>query len=430
MTSFNKHILEIADAAINSVKPSELIPDSIQLKRNKLIINQKKFNLNEIDKIFVIGAGKASGLMALEVEKILRDKITAGCVSTYAAGELKLGKIELIEAGHPIPNENSLIAGQKIFDLASSAGEDDLVICLLSGGGSALMELLPKNISLDEFQKLTDLLIKSGADINEINTLRKSISLLKGGKLAETISPAACITLIISDVVGDKLESIASGPTTHCDIGLSNSLDILKKYELTNKVPSTLLKLIKHEKTTTKEIDWNKVNNFVIGNNQKALEHAKRKAVELGYSAKIIDSKIEGNVRSVAQLIARYIKESAHIKEPTCLLFGGETTVNVKGSGKGGRNQELVLSTLMELKEIVTRFTFASFGTDGRDGPTDAAGAYIDHKTWEKVTQFNLDPIPYLEKNDSYNFFKKLNQLIVTGSTGTNVMDLQIVLID
>lgn len=430
MTSFNKHILGIADAAINSVKPSELIPDSIQLKRNKLIIDKKKINLNEIDKIFVIGAGKASGLMALEVEKIIRDKIAAGCVSTYTAGELNLGKIELIEAGHPIPNENSLIAGQKIFELASSAGEDDLVICLLSGGGSALMELLPKNISLDEFQKLTDLLIKSGADINEINTLRKSISLLKGGKLAETISPAACITLIISDVVGDKLESIASGPTTNCGIGLADSLNILKKYKLTNKVPSSILNFLKQKRTKNKEIDWNKIHNFIIGNNQKALEGAKRKAVELGYSAKIIESKIEGNVRSVAQLIARYIKEAEHIKDPSCLLFGGETTVNVKGSGKGGRNQELVLAALLELKKSAVKFTLSSIGTDGRDGPTDAAGAYIDHNTWSKVIQLNMDPTQYLENNDSYNFFKKLDHLIVTGSTGTNVMDLQIVLID
>lgn len=428
MKPLESYCTQIIDAAIESVKPSVLIPKSVRIKESKLFIAGSVFDLTTIKNIYVIGAGKASGFMAYEIEKILGSKITHGVVSVYDASDIKLAKIKLIEAGHPLPNENSLIAGEKIFKLSSSAVENDLVITLISGGGSALMELLPDGILLNDYRKLTDLLLQSGADITEINIVRKSISKIKGGKLGKAVYPAKSITLIISDVVGDNLESIASGPTfINSKVNL-DAKSVLHKYNLFDKIPLSIKNYF-GELSDDNKLSYLQFENqsiFIIGNNLTALNAAKEKAEQFGFDSKIVNNKLVGEARSAGKEIANLIKNYLNIDKPTCLIFGGETTVTIKGKGLGGRNQELVLASLIEIKEVNKIFIIASVGTDGRDGPTDAAGAFINEQTWKKAIELKLDPQKFLEENNSYNFFNSVGTLIKTGTTGTNVMDIQI----
>ncbi len=428
MKTLESYCTQIIDAAIESVKPSVLIPKSVRIKESKLFIAGSVFDLTTIKNIYVIGAGKASGFMAYEIEKILESKITYGVVSVYDASDIKLAKIKLIEAGHPLPNENSLIAGEEIFKLASSAVENDLVITLISGGGSALMELLPDGILLNDYRKLTDLLLQSGADITEINIVRKSISKIKGGKLGKAVSPAKSITLIISDVVGDNLESIASGPTfINSKVNL-DAKSVLHKYNLFDKIPLSIKNYF-GELSDDNKLSYPQFENqsiFIIGNNLTALNAAKEKAEQLGFVSKIVNNKLVGEARSAGKEIANLLKNYLNIDRPTCLIFGGETTVTIKGKGLGGRNQELVLASLIEMEEVNKNFIIASVGTDGRDGPTDAAGAFINEQTWKKAIELKLDPQKFLEENNSYNFFNSVGTLIKTGTTGTNVMDIQI----
>lgn len=428
MKTLESYCTQIIDAAIESVKPSVLIPKSVRIKESKLFIAGSVFDLTTIKNIYVIGAGKASGFMAYEIEKILESKITYGVVSVYDASDIKLAKIKLIEAGHPLPNENSLIAGEEIFKLASSAVENDLVITLISGGGSALMELLPDGILLNDYRKLTDLLLKSGADIAEINIVRKSISKIKGGKLGKAVSPAKSITLIISDVVEDNLESIASGPTFINSKANLDAKSVLHKYNLFDKIPHSIRKYF-GELSDDNKLSYPQFENqsiFIIGNNLTALNAAKEKAEQLGFVSKIVNNKLVGEARSAGKEIANLLKNYLNIDRPTCFLFGGETTVTIKGKGLGGRNQELVLASLIEIKEVNKNFIIASVGTDGRDGPTDAAGAFINEQTWKRAIDLKLDPKKFLEENNSYNFFNSVETLIKTGTTGTNVMDIQV----
>lgn len=431
MKTLESYCTQIIDAAIESVKPSVLIPKSVRIKESKLFIADSVFDLTAINNIYVIGAGKASGFMAYEIEKILGSKITQGVVSVYDSSNIKLDTMKLIEAGHPLPNEKSLTAGKEIFELVSSADQNDLVITLLSGGGSALMELLPQGISLDDYRKLTNLLLQSGADINEINIVRKAISQIKGGKLAEVINPAKSITLIISDVVGDKLESIASGPTFINEKVSISAKSILDKYYLWNKIPHSITNYFSeiYDDSQQSHLQIDNQNIFIIGNNLTALNAAKDKAEQLGFDSKIVNDKLVGEARSAGNEIANHLKNYLNIDRPTCFLFGGETTVTIKGNGLGGRNQELVLSALIEMKDIDRKYLLASVGTDGRDGPTDAAGAFINEQSWKKAIELNLKPKKFLKENNSYNFFDSIGTLIKTGSTGTNVMDIQIALL-
>lgn len=431
MKTLESYCTQIIDAAIESVKPSVLIPKSVRIEKGKLFIADSVFDLTAINNIYIIGAGKASGFMAYEIEKILGSKITQGVVSVYDSSNIKLDTIKLIEAGHPLPDDKSLTAGKEIFELASSADQNDLVITLLSGGGSALMELLPQGISLDDYRELTNLLLQSGADINEINIVRKAISKIKGGKLAEAISPAKSITLIISDVVGDNLESIASGPTFINGKINQDVKSVFNKYDLFDKIPHSITnyfsEIYDDSQQSHSQIDNQYV--FIIGNNLTALNAAKKKAEQLGFDSKIVNDKMVGEARSAGIEITYHLKNFLNIDKPTCFLFGGETTVTVKGNGLGGRNQELVLSALIEMKDIDRKYLLASVGTDGRDGPTDAAGAFINEQSWKKAIELNLKPKKFLEENNSYNFFDSIGTLIKTGSTGTNVMDVQIALL-
>ena len=431
-------IRDIFLAGVESVKPDNLINSSVSMDRNFLRIENLKFKLSEVKNIYVVGAGKASSLMAKAIENILGPKITAGHIVTKYGHSVPLKYLTATEAGHPVPDENGIEGTKRILTLVEKADKEDLVICLLSGGGSALLIDVPEGCTLNDLKILTDILIKSGATINEINCIRKHLSKVKGGLLAKTAYPARVVTLILSDVIGDPLDVIASGPTASDPTTYSDALSLMDKYNIRDKVPSRILEVLqdgidKRRQETLKESDkaLKLTENLIIGNNKLALLAAKGKAESIGYEAKIISDNIAGDVTEVADRIMNLaIKtKKENSGKCTCLLFAGEPTVKVKGGGLGGRNQHLALLAARLLKNI-DEITFLSGGTDGSDGPSDATGAVADSLTLVKATEMNLDIDEYIDNSDSYNFFKQVEGLITTGPTQTNVMDLMIVLIN
>lgn len=426
--------LDIFNTAVKSVSAAEIIPQSINLQNGVLTINSSVYRLSSFDQIYVIGAGKASAQMACVLESVMGDFLTSGLVITKYGHSADSKKIKILEAGHPVPDSNTLKHSREILKIAEKAGENDLVICLISGGGSALLEVLPDAITLEHLQQLNMVLLSSGADISAINTLRKKISLVKGGGLAHAIYPAECLTIIISDVIGDNPQDIASGPTVLPTETDDQVLKILQKYNLKyyldpivyNHLISPSQKSSENEKRLGE-----KVKNYIIANNQTALASAQSKALEYGFNPVVVSSNFSGEATDVAAFITKTITKSAEGQDKkTCLLFGGESTVKIKGNGKGGRNMELALAALIQLKDFKKPFVLLSAGTDGSDGPTDAAGALITSLTMKSVEVKGLEPQIYLNNNDSYTFFKQTGGLVNTGPTGTNVMDLVIVLID
>ncbi|HPP87882.1 MAG TPA: DUF4147 domain-containing protein, partial [bacterium] len=342
------------------------------------------------------------------------------------------------EAGHPLPDENSIKYTKELLALVDKANSDDLVIVLISGGGSALLALpVDESISLDDKQKLTKLLLNCGAEITEINSIRKFISAVKSGKLSQRIAPADSIALIISDVIGDRIDIIASGPTAdYFETNAEDCLEILKKYNLLNTTPKSIKNFITKNisKKPLRKCEYKKTDNFLILNNFRVLRAAAEISKKIGYIPLILSSSINGETREIAKMhiaIAdEIIKNKQRRKKPICLISGGETTVTVKGSGLGGRNQEFVLAALIEIyKRQLSNIAVASVGTDGTDGPTDAAGAWCCAGDYEKAINVGLNPQKCLDDNDSYNFFKSINNLIITGPTGTNIMDLRMILI-
>ena len=426
-------------SALKAVDPFVLVKNSLKREDQLLYAEGWECDLKKIKRIFVVGAGKASASMALGVEEILLDKIYSGIVITKKNYSTKLKKIELVFGGHPIPDEDSLKGTKRIIDLLSTAQEDDLVIGLFSGGGSSLLAFPVEKISLEDKKKITDLLLRSGADIKEINTIRKHISSVKGGRLARWAYPATILSLILSDVIGDPLNAVASGPTTFDNTTFSDCIKILKRYNLIDKTPKSILQFLERnfngkENETLKADDpiFKKVKNIIIGSNSLALKEAEKKAKELGFNTLILSSSISGDTAEAAkqhsELAKRIRKENKPVKAPACIISGGETTVEVKGDGLGGRNQEFVLVSAMEIEGLDDVVIF-SINTDGADGPTEAAGAFCDGKTIFKAKDLKLDPYGYLENNDSYHFFEKLDGLIKTGPTLTNVMDIHLILV-
>ncbi len=440
MNKLKTDLYQIINSAINSVKPVELIHRRVMLEGNYLIVNNLKFNLDEYDRIFVVGTGKASAYMAYEIETLLGSKIFTGIVSTKYDHSAPCEIIKIIECGHPVIDENSLIAGTEILELGKEANENDLVICLLSGGGSSLLEKLPDEIHLNELQAVFRLLLNSGANIEEMNIVRRHLSNIKGGKLAAAIYPATCVSLILSDVINDPLEAIAGGVTSPDPSTFNDSLSIIIKYKIKERIPTNVLdyilrgidgKIPETIKPGNKVFD--SATNIILGNNKEALLNAKEKAESLGYNVLLYSDNIQGEAREIGKFsaeIARQIfNEGKPLTRRACFLFGGETTVLIRGNGKGGRNQELVLSALNEMGDVKFDYLIASVGTDGTDGPTDAAGAIASKEIMNKSIELNLNILDYINNNDSYNFFDKVGGLIKTGPTGTNVMDITIILI-
>jgi glycerate-2-kinase len=422
-------------AALKAVDPFQLITEQLRIENDRLLVHQQTFDLNRYRHIYVVGAGKASGQMALAIEKLLGPRIDDGLIVVKYGHGAPTQKIRILEAGHPVPDQNTLIGGEEILRLAEKAGEDDLVIVLLSGGGSALMEALPKPLTLDDLQKLNEILLGCGATIQEINAVRKHISRIKGGQLARAVAPATGLTFILSDVIGDPLDSIASGPTVPDPTTFKDAWQVLEHHQVLQHVPPRILRYLEHglnqkinETPKQEQAFFKAIHNFILGNNLRALTRAAQVAKEHGVTPLILTDRLQGEVREIAQLLggifASSLQNGLPVASPGCLLLGGEPTVTLKGKGKGGRNQEMALAVLTALGRQSKPFYFCSVGTDGTDGPTEAAGAWIDESTWQKVEALNLSPETFLAHNDSYHFFKALDQLVITGPTGTNVMDL------
>ncbi|MEM3945938.1 MAG: glycerate kinase [Candidatus Micrarchaeia archaeon] len=430
-SSQRRDALEILEEGLKAADPKSSVKEAL---------NNLRDEINRARRIFIIGFGKASVSMAESCEEELKDKIHDGAVITpRGVKEKNLRKIKVFEGTHPIPSEINVDSTKKLISICSNLTSDDLVICLISGGGSSLFTFPADGISLEEKKLATDVLLKSGADIKEINAIRKHISKVKGGQLLNFLKPAKVISLILSDVVGDSVEYIASGPTSPDSSTFKDAYNVIKKYNLMSKLPKSVVERIEKglrgEITETLKPEnkiFNNVKNVVVSNNMKSLVSMKNRAISLGYNSMILTSYAQGESREVGKFLCAIMKQISSydtpIKKPACLILGGETTVTVKGKGKGGRNQELVLSVVLNSKGI-KNFVFASVGSDGIDGCTDAAGAIADNFLLEEAAKINLEPEEFLENNDSYNFFKQTGNLIFTGPTGTNVNDFTIAII-
>jgi glycerate 2-kinase len=426
-------------AGIEGVLPSGLIRKALSLEDNILYINDLSFDLDSFNNIFVIGAGKASAMMGAEVEKILGDRITGGCIVVKYGHSCRLDHIKVAEAGHPVPDTSGFRATEAILKISAESASGDLVICLLSGGGSALLADYPDGTSPEEMILVNDLLVKCGCTIREINTVRKHLSEVKGGQLSRAVYPATLVSLMLSDVAGDPPDVIASGPTTYDPTTFREALEILDRHGLTPSVPDGILDYLKKGEAgmipeTPKYGDqvFSKTFNTLVGNNLLALEAAGRKAAEFSLNTFIISDRLEGDTVPVSEyLVATALKYQSdkNVKKPACILFGGETTVRMTGKGLGGRNQHLALYCATILREH-PGITILAGGTDGTDGPTDAAGAVADSNTFEDALSENIDPGRYLREFDSYNFFHRAGGHIITGPTMTNVMDIIVIIVE
>ena len=432
--------LNAIEEAFKAADPKRIMFSKVKLEGKTLKINSDHFDLFEYKRIFVLGGGKASGTMAEALEDILKDHINDGIiiVPKGVAKKHRLNHIRLHESNHPIPDESSVSGARRILELAEEAEKDDLVICLISGGGSSLMALPKEKISLEDKQKVTDLLLKSGATINEINAVRKHISSFKGGQLAKAVYPAALIGLLLSDVLGDPLDVIASGPTVPDSSTFNDAVSILRGYDLWDKIPDSVRQVLSdgvkgNIAETPKKDDpiFKKVKNIVIGNNRLACTAALKKIKRSGLNALFLTSFMEGEARHIGTFFGAMGRElmitDKPVASPAGIIAGGETTVTVTGNGIGGRNQEIALGAALKIMGA-EGVAIASASTDGIDGPTDAAGAIVDGKTILRSRKLGLDPAEALRNNDSYSFFSGLNDLIMTGPTGTNVNDLTILI--
>ncbi len=429
----------IFKAGLKAVDPVNAVKKKLKREGNILTLEGRTYSLKDYKNIYVIGMGKAAASMASAIEDILGGRITTGVVNVKYGHSVPLKIIKVNEAGHPIPDEKGLRGTQEIVELLNKSGSEDLVICLISGGGSALLPLPAADITLQDKQELTSALLNCGATIHEINALRKQISGVKGGRLAKLAYPSTVISLILSDVIGDNLDVIASGPTVPDTHSFHDCLDIVNKYGLKQEAHGAVIDYIEkgcaggHEETPKPDDPaFERTQNVIIGSNIGAVRAANKKALELGYNSLILSTFIHGETEEVAKVhtaIAEEIISSGNPAEkPACIISGGETTVTIEGTGQGGRNQEFVLAAAIHI-EGLKNVVILSGGTDGTDGPTDAAGAIADGDTVSRAHDLGLDPYAYLCDNDSYNFFKPLGDLLITGPTHTNVMDVRVMLV-
>jgi glycerate 2-kinase len=434
-----EHAMKIFQAGLQAVDPVEAIIGHVTLQDKALIISDRQFNLKDYDRILVVGAGKAVAPMAKALEDLLGNRISDGVIVVKDEHGLPLKKIKICEASHPVPDERGVQGTEEILSLVETAGKRDLVICLISGGGSALLIAPVGGISLEDKQNATKLLLACGATIHEFNAVRKHLSRAKGGRLAQMAYPATLTSLILSDVVGDDLDVIASGPTVPDSSTFHDAAQILKDYgiwdQLAPAVRNHLKKGASGQIEDTPKSDnavFQQCSQVLVGTNLQALKAAGQEAKRLGYRSLILSSKVEGEAREVAKFytaIAREVLSSeTPLKPPACILAGGETTVTLTGEGRGGRNQEFALAAAMAIEGLDNMVVLCG-GTDGTDGPTDAAGAIADGTTLARARENGLDPKDFLRRNDSYNFFQKLQDLIMTGPTRTNVMDIYMLLV-
>ncbi len=438
MTELRRSARLIWEAALKAANPATAIRNFIRVHDSVLKISGKDRPIS--GRIIVIGAGKAGARMAQVIEEILGEHISAGLVVTKYGHGLPVKHIRLIEAGHPIPDAAGMRAVAETRQLVRNLSEDDIVLCLISGGGSALWPAPADGITLEEKQDVTQRLLRAGATIRELNAVRKHLSAIKGGQLAQWASPARVISLIVSDIIGDPVDFIASGPTAPDATSFSDTLNIVEKYGI--DLPGGVLKRFQEGKAaqiaeTPKPNDpvFNRVENYIIANNRLLVDAAAAKARELNFNTLILATELEGEAKDLGGFfaaVARAIGNNGNpVKPPACILGAGETTVTVKGDGMGGRNQEMALAwaIAMSASQSPVPSCFASVATDGTDGPTDAAGGIVDDRTCTRAGELSLAPTKFLESNDSYNLLKATGDLIITNPTHTNLMDLQILLV-
>jgi glycerate 2-kinase len=429
-------------AALHAVDPESAVRKHVKRRGRLLQIDRDCFDLEKTGNLWVLGAGKAAAPMGQALEKILGKYLAGGFLVTKYGHSLALKKIEIAEAGHPLPDANSLASGERIASLAKDRiTSEDLVLCVLSGGASSLLAGPAPGITLEDKLACTRLLLNAGASIHELNAVRKHLSNLKGGGLARLLAPAKVISLILSDVVGDDVGTIASGPMAPDLTTFGDCIEIFQKRELLGQVPSAVrnrLELGAAGKIaeTPKAADriFRKCRNVVVGNSAQACTAAAQAARRMGYSAMVLSSRIEGDTGEAARLHMSVAEEivfqNRPLRRPACIISGGETTVKVAGNGKGGRNQEFALHCARQLAQLPAPCVVASMGTDGTDGPTDAAGAIADSTTLLRSLKYGAGFLSEsLKNNDSYTFFSRLGDLIVTGPTRTNVMDLRIIMV-
>ncbi len=427
-------VLHVLEAALDAVEPGRAVQRVMRVDGNTLTVAGRTYALDQYRHIYVVGAGKAGASMAKAVEDLLGARITAGQVNVKTGYTAPVHCIKLVEAGHPVPDANGVSGTAAIVELLSRATADDLVLCLISGGGSALMTLPVPGVALEEVQTLTNLLLRSGAPIQALNTVRKHLSQVKGGQLARLAFPATVVTLMLSDVVGSPLDVIASGPTVADPTTFEGALSVLRRYGIVEHVPESIRRhmergLVGDIPDTPKRGDviFERVQNVIIADNAIAAEAARDRAATLGYNTLLLSTFVEGEAREVGQVVAALVKEvlthDRPVQRPACLILGGETTVTVHGAGKGGRNQELALAVALSIQGLNDALV-ASLATDGTDGPTDAAGGLVDGKTVARGAAVGLSALAALDNNDAYTYLSRIGDLLVTGPTNTNVNDL------
>lgn len=432
--------LDIFAAALDAAHPYELIQEALSLQGTVLQIEGVDeggitLDLNEVGRIVAVGAGKATAPMAAALEEVLQDRLEGGVISVKYGHTVPLERIQIREAGHPLPDENGVAATAEILEILESLEEGDLAFMLISGGGSALLAHYPEGISLKEAQQTFDTLLASGAPIQEINVVRKHISSVKGGQLARVARPARLITLVLSDVIGDPIPIIASGPTVPDPSTFARALEILDDRGGRKRMPASVLKHLERgaageiaETPKPGDPGWEDCWTVLIGNIGRAVEAAADRARTLGLRPRILTTRMDGEARGVGgnlvEILRRALETGEPARPPFCLIAGGETTVTIAGeSGQGGRNQELALSAALAMQGMPGA-VLLSGGTDGTDGPTDAAGGVVDGGTVERGRAIQMEAVDHLERHDAYPYLEATKGLIKTGPTMTNVMDL------
>ncbi|MEJ5347999.1 MAG: glycerate kinase [Desulfosoma sp.] len=427
-------LLAVFRAALAAVDPEEAVRRHVHRQGTRLVFDGQQLDLERYRRVFVLGAGKGTAPMARALEDLLESFLTQGVIVVKYGHGVPLKKVRVLEAAHPVPDAAGVRATEELLHLAAQAGKDDLILAVFSGGGSALTPAPVPPVTLEHKQKTTELLLGAGATIHEINVVRKHLSRFKGGGLARAAAPARVVTLLVSDVIGDPLDVIASGPTAPDLSTYREAFEVIERYDLKDKIPAEVLHVLREglegrRPETPKPNDpmFQKVSHTVVANNPAALKAAEEEAIRRGYRTLVLTSRLEGEARHVAKVIAALAKEVAlfgrPVAPPACLLFGGETTVTLGPfPGKGGRNQELALAAALAL-DGWHKITLLSAGTDGTDGPTDAAGAFADGSTVIRSALMGWHASSFLDAHNAYPFFERLGDLVITGPTRTNVMD-------
>ena len=438
-------ISAILDAALEAADPVKSICNAIKRCGDSLLVGDRSYDLNQFDNVYLVGAGKAALTMTKGAATILGDRIRGGIVIAKHLDQTLLDdlppSIRFLQGSHPVPDSKSVQSTRQLTRLLEQCTERDLVVCLISGGGSALMMNPVSGVSLADIQALTRLLLSCGADIGEINTLRKHLDQIKGGRLARLAYPAKLVTFILSDVIGSPLDVIASGPTVADPTTYQDALRVVQKYHLENEVSSTIMMHLNAgvagkvpESVKAGETCLVNTHNLIVSSNYQAAIKGVEAAKSLGLQSMLLTTYLRGEARQAGTVLASVLREGAitgnPLARPMCIVLGGETTVSLKGKGKGGRNTELALGAVRELAGL-DQIMLVTLATDGEDGPTDAAGAVVTGETLQRGLQLDLLPEAYLQNNDSYHYiavvFEALGDLLKIGPTGTNVNDYTMV---